>query len=178
MVRGYGSRYAYASTWSGATPGTFSSFFNPVTIGQLFTFNHDGFLLGAMYFADNSDGNNHWAHLWPYPGSKVVRSRNFVTLPSFGAQGPLSWQSLYFPRRIPITSGDKYLLSVFFHAGRYWRSAGALSSAGVTVGDITVPKDDVNDPNGVRSTSASPRPTIADGGNRYGIDVIFWRGPT
>jgi hypothetical protein len=151
---------------SAANPGGF-------TFGQKFRFTRSGFIVGARYFRDLSDSDSHFAFIHTVADPawlSVTRFRKRVA----GVAGPGSWEHAYFRPRIAIVIGTVYELDVFFPGAPNYQDNGALAAADLTVGNIVVPRDSAPSPNGLFSVGGNLTPASADGGNRYGIDVLFY----
>jgi Domain of unknown function (DUF4082) len=162
----------YVGFWSG-NPTTYSADLNPVTVGLRFTVDVDGFAVGARYYRDNSDGSQHIAVLWHGTVTAPIESIAKFYGHTAGAQGAAGWESAYWWPRVPCVAGDHLTLHVWFQAGRYWWTPGALTAADVTVGHFTLQRDTATFFNGANGYGANMVPNTREAGAKHGIDLIY-----
>lgn len=163
----------YEGFWAG-NPGGYGADTNPCVLGIRGTINVAGYILGARYYRDNSDGGRHFAFV---SLSWTVKDRHPVaTFPIHvaGAQGAAGWESAYFRPRIKVPANQQFALFVWFEQGRYWRTAGALSAGAVTVGHFTLAQDTAAFFNGALTYSLNMQPGTREGGALWGTDLIFF----
>jgi hypothetical protein len=168
--------FVYQTSWGSAQPATSFVSTGSVTLGQTFRFAVPGWIVGARYFRDVSDPGQHFAFVRTGPGSRWLSTARFYPRVA-GVAGPGTWEHGYFRPRVPIVVGTTYELVMWFGAGIYWQTAGALATVPVVTGDITAPADTPALFNGEWTLSATLNPDTRDGGARYGIDVLFYKRP-
>jgi hypothetical protein len=167
-------RYVYATTWGSAQPTNFTTNAAGVTIGQKFRFAVAGFIVGARYFRDASDGGHHLAWV------RVGRSDRWLSVArcyvrTAAAQGPFGWEVAYFRPRVKVVPGTVYELCLWFENGINYYTPSVMQTVPLTVGDITLPADSPADYQGQLDTSTHLDPNFASLGDRYGIDVLYWK---
>jgi hypothetical protein len=165
----------YLTGWRGIDPTTASTDPNPTMVNMTFKFHDVGFIVGLRYFRDNADAGNHFGLVTKVGASGLQGSCVFPVVAA-GASPVGPWQSAYISPRIPVAVNDIFVAKVWFRNGLYWLSPNALSVGTIWPTDHVEQLNDA--PAGIRNGTINQAVTLlppgSGGGNRYGVDVLFF----
>jgi hypothetical protein len=141
------------------------------TFGTLFTANIDGKIYGARwYFPDDLPTQQVTAALysWTSDAAGTLLGTTAFNDPQTG------WNDVLFTTPIDITSGTKYVVTVWTK-DNYQFTNNYFASSGVTSGDLTAPQDNVSTHNGkfISGTSSQAYPTQSNASTGYFVDVLY-----
>lgn len=168
-----GARFVYQSSWGTNLPASTTAQNSTLIVGNIFSFAVDGYIVGMRYCRAANDDEEH-------VGAVLLEADNThlgVTRFKFNSGAtPTGWQHAYLRPRVAVTAGVLYFVAVSF-GERQWRyTNGALTSTGITTGDVVVPQDSSPHWNGAFSSSFQRSSWTHAAGTRYGVDVLFLRG--
>lgn len=165
----------YEFGWGGTAPATFGGSGAPVTLLSVYRFGHDGYIIGARYYRDRSDGARHFAWISDPTTGDIHATVPFKRKSASGS-GVDGWQHVYFPRRVAVRQFDIWGLGIWFESSNFYYDAGSLTSHGFLSGHVETLQDGLPYPNMQFSYSGVFDGFTPSSGSRYGIDVIFWAG--
>ena len=125
----------------------------------------DGFVSGVRFYKGSGNTGTHVGRLWSNDGEELAN----VTFSNETATG---WQQATFSSAVPVTAGQKYVVSYLAPNGHYASKKDAFSTHGINADPITVAGGYGVEPAGV-SNDPGRFPTYNWDDANYYVDVMM-----
>ncbi|HEX4705645.1 MAG TPA: DUF4082 domain-containing protein, partial [Pseudonocardiaceae bacterium] len=139
-------------------------------LGMQFQSSQAGYIQGVRFYKGAGNTGTHTGTLWTTGGTKLASG-------TFTNETASGWQSMTFPRSVPIAANTTYIVSYHAPVGHYYGDNNWFTNGPTVLQPMTGMQGTPVSPNGVFSIGPTAFPTNSYQNGNYWVDATFATTP-